>query len=77
VHVIVVKCQPCLCCATFSNVKLAFFGVCTFTDARSSPRSLSREPVEAGPGPKRAKHSYFSYFAEDRARIGRMWDMAN
>ena len=62
----------------FSNIKLAFFRVCTFSlipealhEANKRVVSLSREPHEAGPGPKCAKNTYSSYFAEDRARIGR------
>ena len=62
----------------FSNIKLAFFRVCTFSlipealhEANKKAASLSREPHEAGPGPKCAKNTYSSYSAENRARIGR------
>ena len=75
-HIVVVKCQPCLCYATFLEHQACLLqGLYLFTaalhEANKRATSLSREPHEAGPGPKCAKNTYSSYSAEDRARIGR------
>ena len=58
-HVIVVKCQPCLCYSTFLKRQACLL------------EGLSREPDEAGPGRKHANNTFSSYSTEDHARIER------